>query len=101
MAQILSAQGFDISQIGNAEERGFAKTIIYDLTNGAKAEELSALQETLSAEVVMSTTGWIYSSEVVPKEISVTDDSYSGKTTSDDIDFLIILGEDSSGLVRK
>jgi len=101
ISQILSAQGFEITQIGNAEERNFTHTIIYDLTNGKKADELKSLQELLSAEVAMSTTGWVFSSEVVPKEISVTDDSYVSKTTADDIDFLIILGEDSSGLVRK
>jgi len=101
ISQILSAQGFDITKIGNANERGFTHTVIYDLTNGKKTKELKSLQETLSAEVVMSTTGWVFSSEVVPKEISVTDDSFSQKATVDNIDFLIILGEDSSGLVRK
>ncbi|MFA6131819.1 MAG: LCP family protein [Patescibacteria group bacterium] len=101
ISQILASQGFDVTKIGNAEERGFTHTVIYDLTDGQKADELKSLQETLSAEVVMSTTGWVFSSEVVPKEISVTDDSYSQKTTVDNIDFLIILGEDSSGLVRR
>jgi len=49
----------------------------------------------------MSTTGWIFSGEIMPKEISVTDNSYSSKTTAENLDFLIILGENSANLVRK
>lgn len=100
-SQILSAQGFEITKIGNAADRAYQYTIIYDLTNGQKADELKDLQASLKAEVAMSTTGWIYSGDIVPKEISVTDDSYSAKSTTNDIDFLIILGEDNSNLVRK
>ncbi|HCU31447.1 MAG: Cell envelope-related transcriptional attenuator [Candidatus Uhrbacteria bacterium GW2011_GWE2_45_35] len=100
-SQILSAQGFEVLKIGNAEERNFEHTIIYDLTNGEKAKELKNLQEILEAEVAMSTTGWIYSSEVVPKEISVSDDLYQSKTTTNNVDFLVILGNRNADLVRK
>jgi len=100
-SQLLSAQGFEIVKIGNAENRSFEHTIIYDLTNGEKADELKDLQKTLEAEVAMSTTGWIFSGEIVPKEITVTDEGYSSKATTDDLDFLIILGENSANLVRR
>jgi hypothetical protein len=100
-SQILSAQGFDVTKIGNAEDRGFEHTVIYDLTNGEKSKELKSLQNILEAQVAMSATGWIYSSEIVPKEITVSDDSYESKTTADNIDFLIILGSDNADLVRK
>jgi LCP family protein required for cell wall assembly len=100
-SQLLSAQGFEIVKIGNAEDRSFEHTIIYDLTNGEKADELKNLQKTLEAEVAMSTTGWIFSGEIVPKEITVTDEGYSSKATTDDLDFLIILGENSANLVRR
>lgn len=98
-SQLVEAKGFNVVKIGNAEERGFKYTIIYDLTSGQKVEELKKLQEFLEAEISMSASGWIYSSEVVPKEITVTNEE--GKASTNDIDFLVILGEDSSNLVRK
>ncbi|MFH1252824.1 MAG: LCP family protein [Candidatus Uhrbacteria bacterium] len=99
-SQLLSSQGFEITKIGNAKERGFTKTIIYDLTNGQKADELKDLQQALEAEVAMSTTGWIYSGEIVPQQITVTDEN-TQTTSSSNIDFLIILGENSANLVRR
>ena len=39
--------------------------------------------------------------DVVPKEISLTTDSSKKLATKDDIDFLVILGENSSSLVKK
>ena len=56
------------------------------------------LQEILKAEISMSAGGWIYSSEVVPKEITFNDEE---KTTVDNLDFLVILGESNANLVRK
>jgi LCP family protein required for cell wall assembly len=100
-SQLLSAQGFDIVKISNAADCGYEKTIVYDLTNGQKADLLKDLQNTLKAEAAKSATGWIYSGEIVPKEISLTDEPYASQATANEIDFLIILGEDNSDLVKK
>lgn len=100
-SQILSTQGFEIVKIGNAEERGYQKTLIYDLTNGQKSDELKKLQAALEAEVAMSTTGWIYSGEIIPQKITITDEETTEKTSENNIDFLIILGENSANLVRR
>lgn len=99
VSQIIGGQGFNVTKIGNAVERNYKHTLIYDFTNGQKADDLKVLQELLKAEVSMTTTGWIYTSEVVPSEITIT--SENDLATTDNIDFLVILGENSGNLVRK
>ncbi len=47
----LLAQDFEVVEIGNAQERNIKKTIIYDLTKGAKGKELKILSEKLKAEI--------------------------------------------------
>ncbi|MBI4713895.1 LCP family protein [Candidatus Uhrbacteria bacterium] len=100
-SQLLDGQGFDVVKVGNAASRGYEHTVIYDLTNGARGSELKALSDFLKADVTLSATGWMVSGEVVPKEISVTSEEYEKLATEQNIDFLIILGENSSSLVRQ
>jgi LCP family protein required for cell wall assembly len=100
-SQLLDGQGFDVIKVGNAMSRGYEHTVIYDLTNGARSSELKALSDFLKADVTLSATGWMVSGEVVPKEISVTSEEYKKLATEGNIDFLIILGENSSSLVRQ
>ena len=97
VSQIISAQGFEVIKIGNTVERGYQQTIVYDLTNGQKKDELTKIQNVLLTQVATSKTGWIYSDDIVPKEISVE----GGGLPENTIDFLIILGEDNSNLVKK
>lgn len=99
-SQLLDGQGFDVVKIGNAASRGFEHTVIYDFTNGQRAEELKALRDFLQADVTLSATGWLISGDIVPKEISITSDDYEDLATEDEIDFLIILGENASSLAR-
>lgn len=99
-SQLLDGQGFDVIKVGNAASRSYAHTVIYDLTNGARVDELKALRDFLKADVTLSATGWMVSGDVVPKGISVTSDDYQKLTTESDIDFLVILGENSSAVVR-
>lgn len=100
-SQLLEGQGFEVVKIGNAVERGYEHTVIYDLTNGQRAEELKMLQDYLKAEISMSASGWLFSTEIIPKEITVTDEPAESKTTEDDIDFLVILGESSANVVMR
>lgn len=95
-AELLQSSGFTIVAIRNAEDRSHLQTVIYDFTNGAKASELSALREYLDADVVMSPGGFLESEEIVPDNIAPLP-----VPSSDDVDFLIIIGESSRELVMK
>lgn len=101
VSQLLQSEGFEVVQVGNAADRGYTHTIIYDLTNGQKAEELAILQQALQADVSMSAAGWIYTNEIVPTELSVSDESAKERATEEDIDFLIILGDNTANLVLR
>ncbi|MCX6743199.1 MAG: LCP family protein, partial [Candidatus Parcubacteria bacterium] len=71
----LKGKGFEVAKISNAQKQDLAKTIIYDLTNGQKTEELGNLKNYLKADATLDkpSANIIYSSN---------------------IDFLIILGQD-------
>lgn len=99
-SQLLEGQGFEVVKVGNAETRGYDHTVIYDLSNGARAQELKALRDFLKADVTLSATGWIVSGEVVPKGLSVTGEELERLATQTNVDFLVILGENFSSLVR-
>ncbi len=100
-SQLLDGYGFDVTKIGNAASRGYKHTVIYDLTDGKQPDELKALRDFLGAEVTLSATGWLVSGDIVPREISVSSDQYEKLATDKTIDFLIILGENSSNLARR
>jgi len=100
-SQLLSGSGFDVVKIGNAEDRSYEQTIIYDLTEGSKDEELAALKTFLEADISMSALGWVYADEVVPRELSVTTPGEEYITTQEPIDFLIILGQNATELVLR
>ncbi|MDP2631887.1 MAG: LCP family protein [Candidatus Uhrbacteria bacterium] len=100
-SQLLASSGVEVVKIGNAESRGYTKTIIYDLTEGEKSDGLNVLKEFLGADVAMSTTGWIFSDEVVPRELSVGTPGVDLATSDEAIDFLIILGENTANLVMR
>ena len=98
-SQLLDGQGFDVTAIGNAASRGYEHTVVYDLHNGQRADELKALRDFLQADVALSAGGWMISGDIVPKDLAFSDEDYEGLATEDDVDFLIILGESSSSLV--
>ncbi|MBU0531260.1 MAG: LCP family protein [Candidatus Uhrbacteria bacterium] len=100
-SQLLEGQGFEVTKISNAVERSFDHTLIYDLTNGQRPNELKMLQDYLAADVAMTTSGWMYTNEIIPQEITVAPDDPNAEPTEEDIDFLIILGEASANLVMR
>ena len=69
--EILSSD-FEIVKIGNAEKRNYFKTVIYDLTNRKKENELKILKERLNAEI---------------------SDEKIDNFNQEGIDFVVILGE--------
>jgi polyisoprenyl-teichoic acid--peptidoglycan teichoic acid transferase len=99
-SQLLSSSGFDVITVGNADTRSYTKTLIYDLTNGEKSQALAILKQFFEADVAMSTSGWVYADEVVPRELTIGTPGEEYITSSESIDFLIILGEDAQFVVR-
>ncbi|MCR4312183.1 MAG: LCP family protein [Candidatus Uhrbacteria bacterium] len=95
-AELLQSSGFTVAAIGNAAERSYNRTVIYDFTNGSKPNELTELQTYLDAEIVMSPSGYLASQTVLPDEIASLP-----TPASDDIDFLIVVGENSKEVVMR
>ncbi len=93
-AELLESSGFTIAIVSNADVRNYPKTMIFDYTNGKKAEELASLQKYLDADVVMTPQGYLSSDAVVPDSLGSVPDR-----TGSDIDFLIIIGENGMNLV--
>ncbi|MFZ2681879.1 MAG: LCP family protein [Patescibacteria group bacterium] len=100
-AQLLEGSGFTISSVSNALNRETPTTIIYDLTDGEKDDELAALKDYLGAEVYMSTKGYLAADAVIPDEVLPGTPGLDLVTSQQDIDFLIILGQDSTNLVLR
>ncbi len=99
-SQLLDGQGFEVVKVGNAASRGYEHTVIYDLTNGQHTEELKTLRDYLQADVTLSATGWMISGDIVPKELTFSSNDYENLATQNDLDFLIILGENASSLAK-
>lgn len=93
-AQLLESSGFTIAVVGNATERDYAKTTIFDYTNGKKAEELASLQKYLDADVVMTPQGFLSSDAVTPTSLGT-----APAPTGTNVDFLIIIGQNGTKLV--
>jgi len=96
-SQLLNGTSFDVVTIGNAESKEYERTIIYDLTGGEKDDALAVLKEFLGADVSMTTSGWAFSDEVVPRELTINDEGVA----DDGIDFLVILGQNAESLVLR
>ena len=77
----LKGKGFEVAKISNAQKQDLAKTIIYDLTNGQKTEELENLKNYLKADATI-------------------DKPIANIIYSSDIDFLIILGQDQQAISK-
>lgn len=100
-SQLLGSQGYTVIKVGNAQNRNYLKTIIYDLTDGEQSDELNSLKEFFKADVTSSSVGWKVSNKVIPKELSLSKEEISQITTEQQVDFLVILGEYSTNLSQK
>jgi LCP family protein required for cell wall assembly len=97
-AQLLQSSGFTVSLVTNAEKRDTAKTTIYDFTDGAKGVELSALKSYLKASVVMTKLGSMKTHDVIPDSVMEKKVLEAMKKSASPIDFLVVLGQDSTSL---
>ncbi len=97
-AQLLQSSGFTVSLVTNAEDRNTTKTTIYDFTDGAKSVELSALKSYLKASVVMTKLGSMKTHEIIPDSVIEKKALEALKKSTGPIDFLVVLGQDSTSL---
>jgi LCP family protein required for cell wall assembly len=99
-SQLLNThEEFDVIKVGNAVTRDYNHTVIYDLTNGAKPNDLKSLQTFFQADIAKA-TGWMKDGQVVPAQVAVTaDDTKQITTTTSEVDFLVILGQSAQNLV--
>ncbi len=99
MGLLLENNGYAVSAIGNAVERDYTHTLIYDFTDGARAEDLKELRKRLQADVILSASGWLVSGNLVPQNISLSHEDYAALATTKQIDFLVILGENAANVL--
>ncbi|MEN9558626.1 MAG: hypothetical protein RL141_995 [Candidatus Parcubacteria bacterium] len=83
----LKTMGYDVADVGNAGERGYERTVIFDLTDGKKSEELTRLRTLLDANVSPTLPAWAAPSSTA---------SSAGTPATD---FIIILGESTRGMI--
>lgn len=92
----LERLGYTVEAIGNASQRGYDETVIYDLTRGAKSDDLVRLKQLLQAGI--STASATETDEGGARTI-YTKDMVSETVASAATDFMIILGDTSLGLI--
>jgi len=89
----LGLLGYETMAVGNAGRRDYQQTVIYDLTNGEKSEQLIELKRLLHANVSLSSSVSDGTNQVVfGKDLS------KERIVSPDIDFFIILGDKSGSI---
>lgn len=100
-SQLLEGQGFEVMSIANAEDRDWTSTVIYDFTEGGQPEALKDLQNYLKADVVTSVTGWLFTDNLTPRTITLEDEGLRDGSIASSVDFLIVLGQNSTNLVQR
>lgn len=92
-SETLTKLGYKVTKIGNAAEQNYEKTTIYDLTGGAKNDDLNFLKEKLNADISMTIPSWLASS-ITPSEVTLFGPPAT-PLQKNSIDFLIILGKNA------
>ncbi|MDP3244693.1 MAG: LCP family protein [bacterium] len=91
-AERLKNFGLTVIAVGNAAKRDFAKTTIYDLTNGKKSEALRLIQQELKADVSLSVPAWLRNEDqntnpLLPQPAAAKNAK---------VDFIVILGTNAN-----
>jgi len=83
-AQDIEKYGFKVVKIGNSGKQNFQKSVIYDLTFGAKEESLKILKEKTGANVALGLPEWLV-------------EDINKKTEGEKVepDFILVIGQDA------
>ncbi len=95
--QKLKSLGYTVTEVSNAQHKGYDKTVIYDLTGGKMTDDLVKLKTMLNAEVSSTPA------QAVPKSTTrtiLTDYMVQESIKATSTQFLIILGDSSLGLIQ-
>ncbi len=88
-AERLTANGFTVVRIKNARAQNYEKSVVYDLTNGAKTEALVKLRGVIDANVALTIPAFLVSKTgaeaIAPPEAAV-----------DGVDFVLVIGKSAS-----
>ncbi len=95
----LMGLGYQVIKIDNALKQDYEKTVIYDLTNGAKPKTIEALKELLNANIATELPAWLSGTW---QEVNQDKNQLIDQTNGDDdkittnADILIVLGMDNN-----
>ena len=97
-AVLLEQAKFSVNQIGNAPERNYSKTTVYDLTFGHKDSSLAVLKNIAGASQAFDAPEWLKTYQNASSTAGVSSTSSVGSTpsASSTPDFLLILGTDAN-----
>jgi len=93
-SETLTDLGYEIVKIGNAQKQDYERTVIYDLTQGKKNDELNFLKEKFDADVSFSIPSWM-TSPITPTEVTLSAPPAAVLEKEQTTDFLIILGKNT------
>ena len=86
VSEQIKTKGFNVVGLANAVHRTYRSTVIYDLTNGKRSEDLAKLKDLLKATVEKTPAVWSGSSTIPSSE-------EPRPTNPSSTDFLVILGQ--------
>ncbi len=91
----LNLAGFEASNMGNAGRRNYQRTLLVDLTDGKKSDELAKLRRQLNADVSLSSVTSTHTPDGKVRRAVYGEAASLEAVINDDTDFLVILGENS------
>lgn len=91
----LNLASFSAQNMGNANRRNYVRTLLVDLTEGKKSDELAKLRRQLDADVSLSSVTTTVGADGVKRRVVYTAASNQETIYNEDTDFLILLGESS------
>jgi LCP family protein required for cell wall assembly len=97
-ANAIRSHGFTATRISNAESTAYERTVIYDLTGGARAKELRALRQLLDADISVTLPEWFAEKSLPPALTAQTPTLQGGASSAH---FLVILGKSSATLLEQ
>lgn len=98
VADVLKQKGYLVTSTGNAAQKGYERSVIFDLTGGKKPDELARLKKLLDANVSSVLPAWL--SGDTSQRVVYSEGLKAEPINATSSEFLIILGESSLGLTQ-